>query len=660
MGNMVHRQAEIRAETFDGVSDPAGTLQVLMQEHQDLLQRRLLLLEEPDERPSPTLPESPFRAYYEAAHKLGNISALCLSGGGIRSAAFGLGVLQGLARLGLLHRFDYLSTVSGGGYIAGWLTSWVHRHPKGYAGVVDELLSGRELDSESPLAHLRRYSNFLTPHTGLLSSDTLTAIVLYIRNLLLNWLVIVPLVLAAIVFMKLVAIGTWTMNPELVGGLAVGAMTATGWSLLDSLRQRPGWESKRSNRIRFFWAELLPMAIGGLCASIALIKYYEYFIGEELPSWGAVAFHLGTGGAVLCLVAWLFAFYFMSIPALETASGHGNKPANPLPARKPSVTTTVAEAAARPGDWKHVAWAAVSYTIAGAVSGVLLSAAVALFAGLGFEISSFALTAEDTRVLLILCFGLPMVFLAIFLGEVVYVGLTSYAPWGDAEREWLARAAGEHAFAAGTWMVGSVLILFGSVAVFVLERHYEKTAIFILASSNITAGTIVAILGRASSTAAQLKKSAISWLNLTLNGVLAIGTVVFVACAVALLSAGFDYFALNGAPLGARSESTYLAPVLKLCGAMIIVGFLFSLFVNVNRFSLHGVYRDRIVRTFLGASRRKRSPNPFTGFDQHDNLHLETLWPSHASADPDDPTKNVKPERLPPQLMVINMAQDWC
>lgn len=45
------------------------------------------------------------------------LSALCLSGGGIRSASFNLGVLQGLARYKLLRSFDYLSTVSGGGYI---------------------------------------------------------------------------------------------------------------------------------------------------------------------------------------------------------------------------------------------------------------------------------------------------------------------------------------------------------------------------------------------------------------------------------------------------------------------------------------------------------------------------------------------------------------
>src|ERR687884_1351970 len=64
-------------------------------------------------------------------------TALCFSGGGIRSATFGLGVLQGLARHGLLKEFDYLSTVSGGGYLGGWFSAWVHR--RGLAGVVRRL-----------------------------------------------------------------------------------------------------------------------------------------------------------------------------------------------------------------------------------------------------------------------------------------------------------------------------------------------------------------------------------------------------------------------------------------------------------------------------------------------------------------------------------------
>ena len=52
---------------------------------------------------------------------------LALSGGGIRSAAFNMGVLQTLAHSGLLARVDYLSSVSGGGYIASCLT-WLRAH----------------------------------------------------------------------------------------------------------------------------------------------------------------------------------------------------------------------------------------------------------------------------------------------------------------------------------------------------------------------------------------------------------------------------------------------------------------------------------------------------------------------------------------------------
>ena len=56
-----------------------------------------------------------------------DLCGLAISGGGIRSATFALGVLQGLASKKLLTRFDYLSTVSGGGYIGSWLSAWISR-----------------------------------------------------------------------------------------------------------------------------------------------------------------------------------------------------------------------------------------------------------------------------------------------------------------------------------------------------------------------------------------------------------------------------------------------------------------------------------------------------------------------------------------------------
>src|SRR6266704_2017586 len=52
---------------------------------------------------------------------------LALSGGGIRSATFNLGLLQALAQLGVLRQVNYLSTVSGGGYVGGFWTAWLRR-----------------------------------------------------------------------------------------------------------------------------------------------------------------------------------------------------------------------------------------------------------------------------------------------------------------------------------------------------------------------------------------------------------------------------------------------------------------------------------------------------------------------------------------------------
>ena len=107
---------------------------------------------------------------------------LAFSGGGTRSATFNLGVIQALAGLGLLRRFDLLSTVSGGGYIGGWLAACIKRHPAGVQAVEGDL-GGRET---WPVTFLRQYSNYLTPQLGFFSADTWTLVTTWVRNTLLN------------------------------------------------------------------------------------------------------------------------------------------------------------------------------------------------------------------------------------------------------------------------------------------------------------------------------------------------------------------------------------------------------------------------------------------------------------------------------------------
>ena len=127
-------------------------------------------------------PEAKLHARF---HERG-FSALCLSGGGVRSATFALGVLQGLAHVGVLGAFDYLSTVSGGGYTGGWFTAWLHRDgPAGRSDVIRALdpAAAQERARRKPVEYMRRMCRYLAPRGGLLSADVWTLLMTLARNL---------------------------------------------------------------------------------------------------------------------------------------------------------------------------------------------------------------------------------------------------------------------------------------------------------------------------------------------------------------------------------------------------------------------------------------------------------------------------------------------
>jgi hypothetical protein len=64
-----------------------------------------------------------------------------------------------------------------------------------------------------------------------------------------------------------------------------------------------------------------------------------------------------------------------------------------------------------------------------------------------------------------------------------------------------------------------------------------------------------------------------------------------------------------------------------------VFSILLSLPVNINRFSAHIAYRNRLVRTFLGSSHIQRTFNPFTGFSQTDNIPLYLLMEKQVTQD---------------------------
>ncbi len=101
---------------------------------------------------------------YKVANEDDWAAGLALSGGGIRSATFSLGVLAALARRNLLPAFDYLSTVSGGGYTGCFLTSLLGQKdlPEGM-GLASNQEPFRRTERESTiLMGVRQRASFLS------------------------------------------------------------------------------------------------------------------------------------------------------------------------------------------------------------------------------------------------------------------------------------------------------------------------------------------------------------------------------------------------------------------------------------------------------------------------------------------------------------------
>ena len=127
-------------------------------------------------------------AALESRHAEGKLVGLALSGGGLRSATFSLGFLQSLARARLLRQIDFLSTVSGGSYIGGFLGALFDRRVDlPAAGGVPQTVPMWDVERELTdprsrvVGWLRENGRYLSPAGA---SDGWAALAVILRNLL--------------------------------------------------------------------------------------------------------------------------------------------------------------------------------------------------------------------------------------------------------------------------------------------------------------------------------------------------------------------------------------------------------------------------------------------------------------------------------------------
>lgn len=124
-----------------------------------------------------------------------DLVGLALSGGGIRSASYNLGMLQALAARGVLRCCDYLSTVSGGGYIGSCLTALCSRGWNGASQSFPFAFDG--VNERIEVRRLRAHASYLAPQHGLFSIGTWRMVSAFLLGLFVN-LAMVFLLLAIV------------------------------------------------------------------------------------------------------------------------------------------------------------------------------------------------------------------------------------------------------------------------------------------------------------------------------------------------------------------------------------------------------------------------------------------------------------------------------
>lgn len=536
-------------------------------------------------------------------------SALCLSGGGIRSASFAVGVLQALGHRGLLKGFDYLSTVSGGGFAGAWLSAWLHRASRATSDNVPD--AGRLTAREAlhafqgqptaaagvepwPVARLRLYTRYLSPETGFFSADFWGLIATMLRNTLLNWAVLLPMLGAAMLVPRLqyalihvieqdAHAATSLLTSVDLWALGVAALSY-GLALVHVVANLPSYGDRGQTERQFLAQCLLPLSVG----TLALTYYWA--------TWGQVDIDLAqftAGGAIVSLVIWA-----------GTGFLTGSRPFRPR------------------------TWAAAA--CAGAV------------AALAYQAVFTGLFSYDDLSRSYVAVAFPLVMGVLLVYGVVFVGLAGREVTA-ADLEWWSRAAAWNLIVAVAWFAVCAVAL-GVPLVIDRLVAWAPGAMHALGGAAATLAGVTSWLLRPTG-----EPTAPSWPR-------RVALALVAPVAVILITGGAAMLAGMLVPMLARSgnETAFLAPFQQwpICNAaqeaqyalhrchpadsgfaetviallgLFAIGLITSRLVPANKFSLHDMYHHRLARAYLGASRVERQPNAFTGFDPDDDLELAAL-----------------------------------
>jgi hypothetical protein len=549
---------------------------------------------------------------YEQAHRK-QFFGLAFSGGGIRSATFNLGILQALAKSGVIKKIDYLSTVSGGGYIGSWLMGWLNREthppippatgPRDCSAAFDDVLhdlaeaASNEKEGEgrtramhddekpSPIRWLRRYSNYLTPRKGALSLDTWESALMYCLNLAAN-LILLTLVFMCVLSAAILLRDLYRVLPQYV---KVDVFLITGAILLlistivtvFNLYSLSPAAANGSKKFKFptsekwvFILAVLPAMLAGLCFASGITHQHLSFVIYLLV-------------VPIYPIGWMIGMAIFGRFA-GVSEGH--------PFRF---------------HFGYITWAAIAAAVLGAV---VLNAFIPLIQAQG-------------KLPII---GWPIVILCFAVTGALHIIFAATCFTGDA-REWWCRLGGLLFVRTGLVIALFVIAWYGPDIMCWFSRFdFSQVDASGVKKSLPTTGIIGLLvwiastasgvfLGKSSDTRESFDKH---YLN------------IIIKVAPFIFFVGFFLMLSQLTHVITGWGNRFVETELHACNAvfdavlLLTIGIiirLLSKLMKINDFSLHGIYRSRLVRCYLGASNSGRKAQPFIDFDSSDEISLHDL-----------------------------------
>ena len=549
-----------------------------------------------------------------------SLVGLAFSGGGIRSATFNLGVLQALAKAQLLRSFDYVSTVSGGGYIGSWLMAWMSHQRVGIKKIEEYLSDNQQAPRlERPeVRFLRNYSNYLTPRKGLLGADFWSFLSSYLRNTLLNLLILVLLLLSLLFLPRCILI------------------TLHMFELLeDSLKDYNGLFEN------FKYAQYFAMLLGALSGFLAVVfmalnlrslcpeknKTYPWFTEQKwIQFLIVVPLFLAAGMITYGLGLFLTDYHILSHPFTRLPLLGATVYSVPWGAAlflRFLISRKKQQAPVNgPSGWLMFATAAVTGAI---VSYLFLPMSLFLMNAIPWH-DEPTIHYVNGRVL---AFGTPAFALIMLAAGVLHIGLMG-REMRDGSREWLARLGGWLGIYSFSWLFLFMISIYFPYGLWKLldqnqRRHFAWTAAFTWVASTLYG----VLFGKSSKTSGalqdrRLRKKLLGYLARVVPYVFLLGFLLLLSLLAARIA--YALVGYRGSVVGPwQEESFYPWQLVLIAVASVACAVILSWRVDVNEFSIHYLYRNRLVRCYLGASVEGRRPQPFTGFSDEDDIPLASL-----------------------------------